>query len=115
LVTYGLAYSGDKIGVGEERVGIEPPVHYWAPSIAATGLTFYTGERFSKWRGQLFAGGLYGMVVRLELQDNRVVHEERMLRELKQRIRDVREGPDGLLYVLTDSPRGELLSVAPAE
>lgn len=114
LVTYGLAYSGDKIGVGALRDGIEPPVHYWVPSIATTGLTFYTGERFPKWRGQLFAGGLYGMVVRLELQDNRVVHEERMLKELKQRIRDVRAGPDGLLYLLTDSPRGELLSVAPS-
>lgn len=114
LVTYGLAYNGDKIGVGDQRAGIEPPVHYWVPSIATTGLAFYTGERFPKWRGQLFAGGLYGMVVRLELQDNRVVHEERMLKGLKQRIRDVRAGPDGLLYLLTDSPRGELLSVAPA-
>jgi glucose/arabinose dehydrogenase len=115
LVTYGLAYNGDKIGVGDQRVGIEPPVHYWVPSIATSGLTFYTGERFPKWRGQLFAGGLYGMVVRLELRDNRVVHEERMLTELKQRIRDVRQGPDGLLYLLTDSSRGELLSVAPVE
>jgi glucose/arabinose dehydrogenase len=115
LVTHGIAYNGDKVGVGEQRVGIEPPVHYWVPSIATTGLTFYTGERFPKWRGQLFAGGLYGMVVRLELQDNRVVHEERLLTELKQRIRDVRAGPDGLLYLLTDSPRGELLSVSPAD
>ena len=113
LVTYGLAYNGDKIGVGEQRAGIEPPVHYWVPSIATTGLTFYTGQRFPKWYGQLFTGGLYGMVVRLQLDGNRVVHEERMLTELKQRIRDVRTGPDGLLYVLTDSPKGELLSVAP--
>jgi glucose/arabinose dehydrogenase len=115
LVTYGLAYSGDKVGVGDQRAGIEPPVHYWVPSIAASGLTFYSGDRFPKWQGQLFAGGLYGMIVRLELRDNKVVHEERMLSELKQRIRDVRTGPDGLLYVLTDSPRGELLSVSPAE
>ena len=115
LVTYGIAYNGDKVGVGEQRAGIEPPVHYWVPSIGTTGLTFYTGERFPKWRGQLFAGGLYGMVVRLELRNNQVVHEERMLTELKQRIRDVREGPDGLLYVLTDSPRGEVVSVAPVE
>lgn len=115
LVTYGIAYNGDKIGVGEQRVGIEPPVHYWVPSIATTGLTFYNGDRFAAWRGQLFAGGLYGMVVRLQLKDDRVVHEERMLTELKQRIRDVRQGPDGLLYVLTDGPQGELLSIAPAE
>lgn len=113
LVTYGIAYNGDKIGVGQQREGIEPPVHSWVPSIATTGLTFYTGDRFKQWRGQMFAGGLYGMVVRLELRDGRVVHEERILTELKQRVRDVRQGPDGLLYVLTDSPRGELLSVAP--
>jgi aldose sugar dehydrogenase len=115
LVTHGISYNGDKIGVGEQRAGIEPPVHYWVPSIGTTGLTFYTGQRFTRWRGQLFAGGLYGMVVRLELRDNRVVHEERMLTQLKRRIRDVREGPDGLLYVLTDSPKGELLSVAPEQ
>ena len=100
-------------GVGDQRPGIEPPVHYWVPSIGTSGLTFYTGERFSKWRGQLFAGGLYGMVVRLELRDNQVVHEERLLTGLNQRVRDVREGPDGLLYVLTDSSKGEVLSIAP--
>lgn len=111
LVTYGISYNGDKLGVGEQRAGIEPPVHYWVPSIGTSGLTFYTGKRFPKWDRQLFAGGLYGMVVRLELRDNRVVHEERL--EIGQRVRDVREGPDGLLYVLTDSPQGELLSVAP--
>lgn len=115
LVTYGVAYSGDKIGVGAERVGIEPPVYRWVPSIATTGLTFYTGERFPKWRGQLFGGGLYGMVVKLELKDHRVTHEERLLTDLQQRIRDVRQGPDGLLYVLTDSDQGELLSIEPAE
>jgi glucose/arabinose dehydrogenase len=111
LVTHGIAYNGDKLGVGEQRVGIEPPVHYWVPSIGTTGLTFYTGKRFTQWRGQLFAGGLYGMVVRLELRDDRVVHEERLA--FDRRVRDVREGPDGLLYVLTDSPKGAVLSVAP--
>ncbi|WP_116813337.1 PQQ-dependent sugar dehydrogenase [Steroidobacter cummioxidans] len=115
LVTYGIAYNGDKVGVGQERVGIEPPVYYWVPSIATSGLTFYTGDRFPKWHGQLFAGGLYGMVVRLQLEGEKVVKEERILTQLKQRIRDVRTGPDGLLYVLTDSPKGELISVAPAE
>lgn len=115
LVTYGIAYNGDRIGVGQERAGIEPPVHYWVPSIGTSGLTFYTGDRFPKWRGQLFAGGLYGMVVRLQLEGGKIAHEERMLNGLNRRIRDVRSGPDGLLYVLTDSPRGELLSVAPAD
>jgi glucose/arabinose dehydrogenase len=91
-------------------------VHYWVPSIGTSGLTFYTGNRFPKWHGQVFAGGLYGMVERLELDGaGKVVAKERMLTELKQRIRDVRQGPDGLLYLLTDSPRGELLSVSPAE
>jgi glucose/arabinose dehydrogenase len=111
LVTHGIGYNGDKLGVGAQRVGIEPPVHSWVPSIGTTGLTFYTGKRFTKWRGQLFAGGLYGMVVRLELRDHRVVHEERLA--FDRRVRDVREGPDGLLYVLTDSPKGAVLSVAP--
>jgi len=115
LVTYGIAYNGEKLGVGQERVGIEPPVYYWVPSIATSGLTFYTGERFPKWRGQLFAGGLYGMVVRLQLEGEKVLKEERILTQLKQRIRDVRQGPDGLLYVLTDGRKGELISVAPAE
>jgi aldose sugar dehydrogenase len=111
LVTHGIGYNGDKLGVGAQRVGIEPPVHSWVPSIGTTGLTFYTGKRFTQWRGQLFAGGLYGMVVRLELRDDRVVHEERLA--FDRRVRDVREGPDGLLYVLTDSPKGAVLSVAP--
>jgi glucose/arabinose dehydrogenase len=115
LVTYGIAYNGDKVGVGQERVGIEKPVHYWVPSIGTSGLTFYTGDRFPKWRGHLFAGGLYGMVERLQLDGDEVVHKERLLEQLNQRIRDVRTGPDGLLYVLTDSPKGELISIAPAE
>jgi glucose/arabinose dehydrogenase len=115
LVTYGIAYNGDKVGVGQERVGIEPPVYYWVPSIGTSGLTFYTGERFPKWRGQAFAGGLYGMVERLQLDGDKVVHKERLLEQLNQRIRDVRTGPDGLLYVLTDSPKGQLICVAPAE
>lgn len=114
LVTYGIAYSGDPIGVGKERVGIEKPVTYWVPSIATSGLAFYTGDRFKQWTGNVFVGGLYGMVVRLELDGERVVHEERMLTELKARIRDVRQGPDGNLYVLTDSAKGKLVKVAPA-
>lgn len=115
LATYGIAYNGDKVGVGQERAGIEPPVTYWVPSIATSGLTFYTGDRFPRWHGQAFAGGMYGMVVRLQLAGEKVVKEERILTQLKQRIRDVRTGPDGLLYVLTDSPKGELISVAPAD
>jgi len=109
LVTYGIAYNGDRIGVGEERAGIDKPKKYWVPSIGTSGLTFYSGKRFPNWQGNLFVGGLYGMLVRLELEGDRVVGEEVLLRELKERIRDVREGPDGYLYVLTDSPRGRVL------
>jgi glucose/arabinose dehydrogenase len=114
LVTYGIAYNGDKVGVGQERAGIEKAVYYWVPSIGTSGLTFYTGDRFPKWRGNAFVGGLYGMVERLELEGDKVVHKERLLEPLNQRIRDVRSGPDGLLYVLTDGPKGELIAVAPA-
>lgn len=111
LVTYGVAYSGEILGVGAEREGIENPVKNWVPSIATTGLAFYTGDRLEEWRGNVFVGGLYGMLVRLELEGEKVVHEERLLTELKQRIRDVRQGPDGCLYVLTDSSRGRLLRI----
>jgi len=115
LVTYGVAYNGDRIGVGTERPGIDKPKKYWVPSIATSGLTFYNGDRFPSWRGNLFAGGLYGVLVRLELDGDRVVAEETLLRELRERIRDVREGPDGYLYVLTDSPRGRILRLEPKE
>lgn len=109
LVTHGIAYSGEPLGVAAEREGIAKAVKVWVPSIATTGLTFYTGDRLAPWRGNAFVGGLYGMLVRLELEGEQVVHEERLLTELKERIRDVREGPDGCLYVLTDSPKGRLL------
>ena len=79
-----------------------------------SGMTFYTGDRFPDWKGNLFVGGLYGVLMRLELDGERVVHEEPLLRELKERIRDVREGPDGYLYVLTDSRNGRLLRIEPA-
>ena len=115
LVTYGVAYNGDRIGLGEERAGIEKPVKYWVPSIGTSGMAFYTGDRFPEWKGDLFVGGLYGVLMQLKLEDDRVVHEEPLLRELKERIRDVRQGPDGYLYVLTDSRNGRLLRIEPAE
>lgn len=113
LVTHGVAYSGEIIGVGTERAGITPPIYTWVPSIATSGLAFYTGERFRQWQGNLFVGALYGFLVRLELRDGRVVHEERLLGELRQRVRDVRQGPDGNLYVVTDHPAGKLLRIEP--
>lgn len=115
LTTYGVAYSGERLGVGAERAGVVSPLTYWTPSIATSGLAFYTGDRFTAWRGNLFAGALYGFLVRLELEGERVVREERLLTQLKQRIRDVRAGPDGYLYVVTDSSDGKIYKIEPAD
>jgi glucose/arabinose dehydrogenase len=115
LVTYGVAYSGDKIGVGKQRPGIEDPVYYWVPSIATSGLAFYTGDKFPAWRGNVFVGALGGAgLARIELDGNTAKHQERLLVDLRERIRDVRNGPDGHLYLLTDSPKGRVLRVEPA-
>ena len=116
VITYGVNYViGTKIGVGTQREGLEQPLHQWTPSIAPSGMAFYTGERFPGWRGNLFVGALkYQMLVRLELDGERVVREERLLTGREGRIRDVRQGPDGLLYLLTDSLDGKLLRLEPA-
>lgn len=116
VITYGVNYViGTRIGVGSERAGLEQPVHQWTPSIAPSGMAFYTGERFPGWRGNLFVGALkYQMLVRLELDGERVVHEERLLVGREGRIRDVRAGPDGFIYLLTDAPDGKLLRLEPA-
>jgi len=115
VITYGVAYSGQPIGIGTHREGMEQPVHQWTPSIGTSGLAFYTADRIPGWQGSAFVGGLVSRrLVRLELDGERVVHEEVMLESLKERIRDVRQGPDGLLYLLTDSPQGRLLRVEPA-
>lgn len=115
LITHGVDYSGARIGVGSEKEGLEQPVLHWTPSIAPSGLAFYQGDRFPGWRGNLFAGSLKNqMLVRMELQGDRVVGQERLLESLGERIRDVRAGPDGLLYLLTDSQRGRLLRLEPA-
>ena len=115
VITHGVDYSGAKIGVGSEKEGMEQPVLHWTPSIAPSGLAFYDGDRFPGWRGNLFSGSLKNqMLVRLELQGDRVVGQERLLESLGERIRDVRTGPDGLLYLLTDNPSGRLLRLEPA-
>jgi aldose sugar dehydrogenase len=115
VITYGIDYSGAKIGVGTHRDGMEQPIHYWDPSIAPSGMAFYTGDLFANWRGNLFVGALAGtMVVRLELDGEKIVREERLLRQLGERIRDVRVGPDGALWLLTDSTQGRILRVTPA-
>jgi glucose/arabinose dehydrogenase len=114
VISYGRHYSGLKIGEGTRKEGMEQPVYYWDPSIAPSGMAFYTAERFSAWKGNLLVGALKGrMLVRLELKGEKVVREERMLQGLKERIRDVRQGPDGLVYLLTDSRDGRLLRLEP--
>jgi glucose/arabinose dehydrogenase len=115
VISYGVHYSGAKIGEGTAKPGMEQPVYYWDPVIAPSGMAFYTGEAFPDWRGSILIGSLRpGLLVRLTLEDGRVGREERYLADLDERIRDVRQGPDGLLYLLTDSRDGRLLQVLPA-
>jgi glucose/arabinose dehydrogenase len=115
VITYGVDYSGAKIGEGTAKPGMEQPVYYWDPVIAPSGMVFYTGEAFPGWQGSILIGSLRpGLLVRLTLDDGRVTGEERYLGDLGERIRDVRQGPDGLLYLLTDSRDGRILRVLPA-
>ena len=115
VITYGRDYSGAKIGEGTAKAGMEQPLYYWDPVIAPSGAVFYTGNAFPAWRGDLFVGSLAREVlVRLRLDGKRVVQEERYLRDLDSRIRDVQQGPDGFLYLLTDSENGAIVRVSPA-
>ena len=115
VIAYGRHYFGGKIGEGTRKPGMEQPVHYWDPSIAPSGMAFYTGDKFPKWKGNLFVGALkFQLVARLELNGDTVRGEERILEGLDERIRDVRQGPDGYLYLLTDSGDGRILRVEPA-
>jgi aldose sugar dehydrogenase len=115
VIGYGVRNSGATIGDDTAKPGMEQPVYYWDPVIAPSGMAFYTGEAFPEWRGSLLIGSLRpGLLVRLTLEDGRVRGEERYLGDLRERIRDVRQGPDGLLYLLTDHRNGRLLRVVPA-
>jgi glucose/arabinose dehydrogenase len=115
LVAYGEEYSGRPIpGAVTARPGYEQPVYYWDPVIAPSGAQFYTGDAFPAWRGSLFTGGLEAeALVRLTLDNDRVTGEEHLLADRGQRVRDVRQGPDGALYVVTDEANGELWKIAP--
>ena len=115
IITYGANYgTGTKIGEGNRKAGIEDPIHYWVPSIAPSGMAFYEGDRFPGWRGNVLVGALKDeMLVRLELDGDKVVKEERMMRGAIGRIRDVRVGPDGYVYLLTDERRGVLARLEP--
>lgn len=116
VVTYGEEYSGVPIeGAVTQREGYEQPIYYWDPVIAPSGAQFYSGDAFPEWQGSLFIGGLKdARLVRLTLENDRVTGEEHLLDDRGRRIRDVRQGPDGALYVVTDEPDGELLKIAPA-
>jgi glucose/arabinose dehydrogenase len=114
IITYGRDYSGMKIGVGAVQTGMEQPVYYWDPVIAPSGLLVYTGSKFPEWKGNFFIGSMNpGALVRLEMRDGAVVKETRYLGELHERIRNVVQGPDGYLYLLTDSGMGRVLRVMP--
>jgi glucose/arabinose dehydrogenase len=121
VVSNGRYYLGPKVSVGDYKEGMEPPVVYWVPAIAVSGLTFYTGDKFPRWKNNLFVGGMRqgevprsGQLVRLDFNDKwEELHRESMFHELQNRIRDVRQGPDGLLYVLTEENDGALLKMEP--
>jgi glucose/arabinose dehydrogenase len=115
VISYGEEYSGEPIpGNITQKEGYEQPVYYWDPVIAPSGAQFYTGKAFPAWRGSLFVGGLVSQrLVRLVIKDNRVTGEEHLLTDRGQRIRDVRQDSDGMLYVVTDSTNGELWKITP--
>jgi glucose/arabinose dehydrogenase len=116
VIGYGIDYNGAKIHESTRKAGMEQPLKYWVPSIAPSGMAFYTGDLFPSWRGNLFVGALAGeMLVRLEVEGDKVSKEERLLRDLGERIRDVRQGPDGALWLLTDNAAGRVLRVTPAK
>jgi glucose/arabinose dehydrogenase len=111
-VSFGVNYGGSPIGTGKSSApGLEPPLHHWTPSIAPSGMAFLTSDRYgAAWKGNLFVGSLkFQYLDRIELKDGQVVAEHKLLEDLGQRIRDVRQGPDGLLYVLTDNANGRLI------
>ena len=113
-IGYGEEYSGRPIHKSPQAPGMEQPVYYWDPVIAPSGMTIYSGALFPEWRGNILIGGLASeALIRLVMREDRVVGEERLLTDLHQRIREVAQGPDGALYLLTDDPDGRLLKVTP--
>jgi glucose/arabinose dehydrogenase len=111
VITYGIDYSGAKIGEGTAKPGMEQPVFYWDPVIAPSGMLFYTGDAYPGWKGSIFVGSLTpGCLVRLQMQNGRVVREERFL-DTGERIRDLAQGPDGLIYAITDEDDGRILRI----
>lgn len=116
IITYGVEYGiGTPIGEGSHKPGLEQPLHVWIPSIAPSGMAFYNGDRFPRWRGDLFVGALRDqMLVRLRFDGEKFIQEERLLQGTLGRIRDVRYGPDGYLYLLTDAQAGVIARLEPS-
>lgn len=116
VVGYGVQYGGSVIHASTSRPGMEEPVHYWVPSIATSGLLYYTGDAFPRWKGSFFNGGLAGEVLaRVVVREGKVVETEDLLKNRVGRIRDVRQGPDGFIYLAIDDPDGEPFSVVRLE
>ncbi|PAV27139.1 glucose dehydrogenase [Tamilnaduibacter salinus] len=116
VITHGIGYSGLPISDKTHKEGMAQPLHFWDPSIAPSGMTFYDGDRFPNWQGDLFVGALkFQKVVRLRIRDDAVIEEEDLLSDLNHRIRAVRQGPDEALWVLTDSSNGRVLRITPAQ
>ena len=116
MIGFGVDYGGAKIHQSTSKPGMEQPVWHWTPSIAPSGMLFYTGDLFKAWKGSLINGALkYQQLVRLTLDGNKIVQEERLLHELNERIRDVRQGPDGAIYLLTDNASGRILRLMPTK
>ena len=114
VIGFGVDYGGAKIHASTQKAGMEQPLWYWVPSIAPSGMAFYTGDLFPAWKGNIFIGALRAeMLVRLERDGDKITKEERLLQGLHERIRDVRMGPDGALWLLTDNPAGRILRLAP--
>ena len=117
VVSFGVNYDGTPVGTGKQHHdGMIDSVWHWTPSIAPSGMAFYTGDLFPDWKGSLFNGALkFQLLSRLTIENGKPVKEERLLREFNWRIRDVRQGPDGALYLLTDEAGGRILRLAPAK
>ena len=114
VIPYGIEYAGPKIGEGiTQKEGMEQPVYYWDPVIAPSGMMVYDGSMFPEWQGNIFVGGMASTkLVRLQMQDGKVVWEEWLLQDRGRRIRDVKQAPDGSIYVVTEAADGELLRIA---
>jgi glucose/arabinose dehydrogenase len=118
-IAYGIEYRGQAITGGiQQQAGMEQPLYYWDPVIAPSGMMFYTGDLFKEWKGNLFIGGMASLqLTRLTINGEKVVDEEHLLEDMtpRERIRDVRQGPEGAVYLLTDNPKGRVLKLVPAK